>query len=48
MKIAVVGAGISGLACALRLSAQHAVALYEAAPRLGGHTNTGDVTLAGI
>jgi predicted NAD/FAD-binding protein len=48
VKIAVVGAGISGLACALRLSARHAVTLYEAEPRLGGHTNTVDVTLDGI
>jgi predicted NAD/FAD-binding protein len=47
MKIAVVGAGISGLACAYKLAPAHAVTLYEAEPRLGGHTNTVDVTLDG-
>ena len=48
MKIAIVGAGISGLGCAHSLARDHAVTLYEAAPRLGGHTNTVDVTLEGI
>ena len=41
--IAVVGSGISGLACAWLLSQRHRVTLYEAAPRLGGHTNTVEV-----
>ncbi len=40
MRIAVVGSGISGLACAWLLGRSHAVVLYEAAPRLGGHSNT--------
>jgi uncharacterized protein len=48
MKIAIVGAGISGLGCAQVLAREHAVTLFEAAPRLGGHTNTVDVTLDGI
>ena len=48
MKVAVVGAGISGLGCAHLLAREHAVTLYEAEPRLGGHTNTVDVTLDGI
>jgi predicted NAD/FAD-binding protein len=48
MKIAIVGAGISGLGCAHSLAREHAVTLYEAAPRLGGHTNTVDVTLDGL
>jgi predicted NAD/FAD-binding protein len=48
MRIAVVGSGISGLAAARMLSRGHAVSLFEAAPRLGGHANTVDVTLAGV
>ncbi len=47
MRIAVVGAGIAGLSAAWLLSQRHRVTLYEAAPRLGGHTNTVDVTLDG-
>ena len=39
-RIAVVGAGISGMAAALELSRDHAVTLIEAAPRLGGHART--------
>jgi predicted NAD/FAD-binding protein len=47
-KIAVVGAGISGLASAYRLvQAGHAVTLYEANDYFGGHTHTVDVTLDG-
>jgi len=46
-KIAVVGSGISGLACAWLLGQRHAVTLYEATPRLGGHTQTVDVVLEG-
>jgi predicted NAD/FAD-binding protein len=44
-KIAVIGAGISGLASAYFLARQHEVVLYEAASYLGGHTNTVDVAL---
>ncbi|MEK6702984.1 MAG: FAD-dependent oxidoreductase [Planctomycetota bacterium] len=40
MRIAVVGAGISGLVCAYLLSESHEVTLYEKETRLGGHTNT--------
>jgi predicted NAD/FAD-binding protein len=46
-KIAVVGSGISGLSAAWLLSQGHEVTLYEAAPRLGGHTFTTDATVGG-
>src|SRR5262245_38813300 len=42
--VAVVGAGISGLTAAYLLSRTHAVTLYEAEPRLGGHAHTHHVT----
>jgi len=45
MRIAIVGGGISGLVAAHRLHPQHEVTLYEAADRLGGHTNTVRVDL---
>ncbi len=48
MKIAVIGAGISGLSSAWQVSrAGHEVALYEAGDYFGGHTHTVDVALAG-
>ncbi|MEO0810498.1 MAG: FAD-dependent oxidoreductase, partial [Pseudomonadota bacterium] len=40
LKIAVVGSGISGLACAWLLSKRHEVTLFERDTRLGGHSNT--------
>ena len=40
MKIAVIGSGISGLACAWLLSQKHEIVLFEREKRLGGHTNT--------
>jgi uncharacterized protein len=39
-RIAVVGAGISGMAAAYFLSRKHEVSLFEKEDRLGGHTHT--------
>lgn len=47
-RIAVIGAGISGLASAWLLGQKHEVTLFEAGSYAGGHTNTVDVTLDGI
>jgi uncharacterized protein len=47
-KIAVIGAGISGLASAWLLARRHEVVLYEANRYPGGHTNTVDATVDGI
>lgn len=44
MKIAVVGAGVSGLTAARLLSRDHEIVLFEKAPRAGGHANTEIVT----
>jgi uncharacterized protein len=48
MKIAVIGAGISGLAASWLLTQKHQVTLFEAGEYLGGHTNTVDVEVEGI
>ncbi len=47
MKIAIIGAGISGLTAAFRLCRWHDVTLFEANDYLGGHTNTVEVEVDG-
>ena len=47
MKIAVVGAGISGLASAWLLNQRHEVTLFEAGDYFGGHTHTVNIEVAG-
>jgi len=47
MRIAVIGSGISGLAAAWLLSREHETTLFEAANRLGGHTDTHEIELEG-
>ncbi len=47
MKIAIIGAGISGLTAAYYLRQQHQITVYESEDRIGGHTATIDVDLAG-
>ncbi len=47
MRIAIVGTGISGLSAAYYLRDGHDVAIFESAERIGGHTATIDVELAG-
>ena len=42
-RIAVIGAGISGMAAAYLLSQKHEVSLFEKESRLGGHTHTHDI-----
>jgi predicted NAD/FAD-binding protein len=46
-KIAVIGAGISGLTAAYKLSPDHDVHVFEADARIGGHTATKEVRLEG-
>jgi predicted NAD/FAD-binding protein len=43
MKIAIIGAGISGMVTAYLLSAEHDLTIFEANAYIGGHTHTIDV-----
>lgn len=47
MRIAIVGAGISGLVAARRLHAAHDITVFESERRVGGHTHTVRVELEG-
>jgi predicted NAD/FAD-binding protein len=47
MKIAIVGSGISGLVTAYLLNNGHAITLFEAEGRIGGHTCTVDAAAGG-
>ena len=44
-RIAIIGSGVSGLACAHYLAKLHEVTIFEANDYIGGHVNTIDVTL---
>jgi predicted NAD/FAD-binding protein len=47
MKIAIIGAGISGLVSAFLLHGDHEVTVFEANDYIGGHTHTVDVAREG-
>lgn len=47
MKLAIIGSGISGLTCAHLLHQQHEITVFEAGPRMGGHTATMQVNCQG-
>jgi uncharacterized protein len=47
MRIAVIGSGISGISAAWALSGKHQVCLFERDSRLGGHTHTHELHMAG-
>ena len=47
-RVAVIGAGISGLSAAWSLASDAQVTLFEADARCGGHAHTVDLTLDGI
>ncbi len=46
MRIAIVGAGVSGLVCAHALYRDHELVVFEASDRAGGHANTVHVETA--
>jgi predicted NAD/FAD-binding protein len=47
MRIAIIGAGISGLTAAYLLAGDHEIVVFEANDYIGGHTHTVDVTCNG-
>lgn len=48
MKIAIIGAGVSGLSAAWALRNRRNVTLFESAARLGGHSATVDIDYDGV
>ncbi|MEL6316249.1 MAG: FAD-dependent oxidoreductase [Pseudomonadota bacterium] len=48
VKIAVIGAGISGIGAALALADQHDVRLFEKDGRFGGHAHTNEIDYDGV
>jgi predicted NAD/FAD-binding protein len=46
-RIAIIGAGVSGLTTAYLLSKKHQVSVFEKSAHIGGHTATVDVEMAG-
>ncbi|MBL8858339.1 MAG: FAD-dependent oxidoreductase [Planctomycetes bacterium] len=44
MRIAIVGTGIAGMVAARKLHRDHDITVFEAEDRIGGHTNTVDVS----
>lgn len=40
LKVGIIGSGISGLSAAWLLAKHHDVTVFEAADRIGGHSNT--------
>lgn len=48
MRIAIVGAGISGLVCAHQLHPEHQIEVFEASAWVGGHTHTVNLELDGV
>lgn len=47
MRIAVIGSGIAGLTCARLLAEKHAVTVFEADGRIGGHSQTVAIDVGG-
>ena len=47
MRIAIIGAGVSGLVAAFHLHQEHEITIFESSSYPGGHVNTVDVDLAG-
>ncbi len=43
LRVAVIGAGVSGLSVAFRLTQRHDVTVFESRPRPGGHARTLEV-----
>ena len=48
MRIAIIGTGIAGMVSAHLLAAGHDLTIFEAGPRVGGHTHTVTVERGGM